>query len=176
MATSPFTAITRPRNTRSRSGKRAAAVLEGEREHAPARPRPVLHELVEPRALERAVHEDVFVPLELRVVTVVVDAVGVVRRGAEEEELRAARALHERRQRVAGLHVFDEPIRPHRAIRWPRTIATTSPAWFVYVVSVVISTNGPEPPVFSSSEASRVSAVSVSPGCTAARYSHSSPP
>ena len=111
-------------------GEGAAAVLEGEREHAPARPRPVPHELVEPCALERAVHEDVVVALELRKGTVVVDAVRVVRRGAEQEELRAARVLHERRQRVARLHVFEEAL-AHRTIRRPRAIATISPAWFV---------------------------------------------
>lgn len=115
----------------------AAAVLEGEREHAPARPGPVLHELVQPGALERAVDEDVVVPLALRVVAVVVDAVRVVRGGAEEEELRAARVLHQRRHGIARLDVLDVALgvrdraRAHRAIRRPRRIATTSFAWFV---------------------------------------------
>jgi hypothetical protein len=111
--------------------ERAATVLEAERQHATARPCPALDELVQPRALQRTVDEDVLVALELGVGTVVVDAVRVVRRGTEQEELRAARVLQQRRQQVAGGDVFDATLFAHRAILRPRRIAISSPFWSV---------------------------------------------
>ena len=89
------------------AGMSDRAVLHRERHQPPVAADPVRQRARQQRRLQRALHEHVVIALDVAgPLLVVVDAVTVVGRGAEEEHLRLVHGDRQHRDRVAGVDVL----------------------------------------------------------------------